>query len=156
MNLDYFGKQVIFTELSFNCSGLLTHWIFTASSVHNNQESLPELQVWRSNQITNTYRLVHSTLMDSASSTGTNQLYNMSLISNPLLVQAGDILGIFQPKKMKSSFSISYSNSNSGFTTTIHSIKTKTHLTTFSISSTSAEVVTAGIPLVTAVIGKNN
>ena len=133
-----FGKQVIFTSsCHFNCTGLLTHWIFTASSVHNNQEcACLNCQVWRSNQITNTYRLVHSTLMDSASSTGTNQLYNMSLISNPLLVQAGDILGIFQPKKMKSSFSISYSNSNSGFTTTIHSIKTKTHLTTFSISST--------------------
>ena len=153
-NQGYFGKQALFTDLSFNCSGLLTHWIFTAAGVKNKGNlQAPELHVWR-NTSSNRYVLVHSTLVYPTSYTGTNQLYNMSLLSNPLLVQAGDVLGIFQPEKKKSLFSISYSNSNSGFTTTVYLMKSKTHLNTFSTET--IEHANSGVPLVNAVIGEHN
>ena len=106
----HYGEQAVFPELSFNCSGFLTHWIFTASYREGKKRTqFPELHVWRPGPV-NTYMLVHTTRVNF-NEPAFDQFYNISLLHNPLLVQAGDVLGIFQPEEKTSLYSILYSNS---------------------------------------------
>lgn len=156
----YYGQQVVFPDLSFNCSGLLKTWIFEAS-VHKPKKKpksclqAPQLHVWRKSTTTE-YRLVHNTTVqigtESSNMPGSCKVYNNSLEPS-FPVQAGDILGIYQPVKDCSSLKIHlYPNSDA---------RTKIFYKDCSeplsiLFTDESRVRNDSIPLVSVVIGESN
>lgn len=133
--LQHYGQQVLFPDLSFNCSGLLTEWIFAASYRGGpSRNALPELHVWRRSSVNSeVYGLVHSTTAEFDTESHTMYtLYNDSLLV-PLPIEAGDILGIYQPSERKSRLSIVYSRS--GARTRNYYKESNTHLDTISVNA---------------------
>ena len=94
--------QVIFPEVTFTCSGSIQSWVFGAQW-EGNTDSYTELQIWRPGSEDGVYSKVGSTtIMTEENST---KLYQYSL-SSPLIFQAGDILGLYQPERSRSQLTL--------------------------------------------------
>ena len=100
------SQQRLVPEIKFTCSVTLTSWIFVAEDRGGGTE-YPALQVWRPQsedgaQYTKIYEIANP-----PNSTGDRNVYKY-FVRPALAVQAGDILGIYQPSKSRSRYSIIY------------------------------------------------
>ena len=97
----YSNIQRYFPDIGFTCNGNITHIIIGAED-QNGTES-PQIRFWRKSngtlykQTGTNYSLVHDYTYDP--STTNLRWYNLS---QPIQVQNGDVLGIFQPGMMDS------------------------------------------------------
>ena len=97
--------QIVSPHTSFTCNGNVTKWIMRwvemAETIANRNLSFPELQVWRpSNGESAILWLVGSTAITAdprATRAIANDVYEFT-VDPPLPVQAGDVLGIYQPQ----------------------------------------------------------
>ena len=88
-------RQQIIPDIKFTCDSLITKWILGAK--WDNQNYLyPELQVWRSTG-NDVYHKINGTVINIAAYNQT-RIYEYNNFS-PIPVLAGDILGVFIPKK---------------------------------------------------------
>ena len=91
------GRQALIPAMTFNCSGSITKWIFSALWEGNSQ-GFTELQLWRkSSNGSNMYFKVGATTI-RVNSESLNKLYEFP-VNPPLAFLAGDILGYFQPNE---------------------------------------------------------
>ena len=93
--------QRIFPDIGFTCNCNITHII--VGTQDQNETQLPQIRFWRLpdggkyEQTGSSYLLVYNDANDP--STGNLRWYNLS---QPIQVQNGDVLGIFQPGMMDS------------------------------------------------------
>ena len=91
------NRQSVSPQISFTCDGNITKWIVGAN--WDGEHALyPELQVWRrvNDSIPDRYYRVGNTIISVASQNSDSQVYEYP-VDPPLPVEAGDVLGIFQP-----------------------------------------------------------
>lgn len=94
-NVMHAGKQLIFPDIQFTCSGQVVKWIIGAWRSNKQwKQGYPELQIWRPID-SSTFKKVNGTLL-SAQAQGEDRIYEF-VVSPPLPFQQGDILGVFQP-----------------------------------------------------------
>lgn len=91
--------QSLYVYNWFNCSGNLTQWRF-AAQWNDNKNLYPELQIWR--QSGNGYHKIASSIPYSITRKSATGIYIVN-VDPPIQVANHDILGVFQPDKMKSS-----------------------------------------------------
>ena len=107
----YNNDEIFFPDIGFTCNGNITHIIIGAEDDNGNQ--FPQIGFWRLSdgeeyeQTGLSYSLVYNDA--NAPSTTNLRWYNLS---EPIQVQNGDVLGIFQPMKMDDF--ILYYQGNSG------------------------------------------
>ena len=95
----YSDDERFFPDIGFTCNGNITHIIIGAED--QNESELPQIRFWRLSdegeyaQTGSSYSLVY----DDANDPSTTNLrwYNLS---QPIQVQNGDVLGIYQPRAM--------------------------------------------------------
>ena len=100
-----YEQQGIIPSARLNCSGTITAWTIGAEwRTDNNREYFPHLQIWRSCGGSFTYFLVGDTELFVAG--GDERPRDDYVFSGtpdpPLEFEAGDILGIFQPRESRS------------------------------------------------------
>ena len=104
---EYSNKERYFPDIGFTCNGNITHIIIGAEDRDKTQ--LPQIYFWRLSdegqyeQTGSFYSLVYNDANDP--STTNLRWYNLS---QPIQVQNGDVLGIYQPRKMNSDLTIYY------------------------------------------------
>ena len=95
-------RQQITPDMKFTCDGIITKWIIGAEWSKGRDDTLyPELQLWR--EIGNdTYQKINGINItnETQSDDGVYEYDNFS----PIPFQAGDILGVFVPRKEESKF----------------------------------------------------
>ena len=86
-------------EFTIPYSGLLTQWVFAAQLSPTLATETPELQVWRRqpNELLDTFILVHSTSLLQELTRGEGLGTYEYTLEEPAQVEAGDVLGFFQP-----------------------------------------------------------
>ena len=89
--------QSVSPQINFTCDGNITKWIVGANW-NSNRNLYPELQVWRrvNDSIPDRYHRVGNTTIAVASENTDSRVYEYP-VDPPLPVEAGDVLGIFQP-----------------------------------------------------------
>ncbi len=87
-------QQRIVPEISFTCGGTVDKW--TVAGDWEGDSNLLEIQVWRE-ATDGVYTKVGYSSLDFASEQN-SQIYEHTVSGNSITVQAGDILGIFQPE----------------------------------------------------------
>ena len=98
------NQQRLFPNITFTCNGFITKWIVGADHEAENDNELPELQIWRNTGGTS-YTKANFSQLPSNTLNGTVAEYNLS---TPLEFQEGDILGVYQPKHDKSELVVYY------------------------------------------------
>ena len=96
-NIRPYGQcQSLFPEITFNCSGEVTKWIF-AANWEGNSQTYTELQIWRRRRRSdrNEYEKVGSTRVRVGGRSNT-EIYEY-VVDPPLAFEKGDILGYYQP-----------------------------------------------------------
>ena len=99
------NKIRYFPDIGFTCNGNITHIIIGAKD--QNGTELPQICFWRPldggkyEQTGSSYSFVY----DNANDPSNLRWYNLS---QPIQVQNGDVLGIYQPMKMNSDLTIYY------------------------------------------------
>ena len=94
------SRQQITPDMKFTCDGIITKWIIGGQWDGDHPFS-PELQLWR--EIGNdTYQKINGTLItiETESNDGVYEYDNFP----PIPFQAGDILGVYVPRKVESKF----------------------------------------------------
>ena len=103
----YRNDERFFPDIGFTCNGNITHIIIGAED--RNGIQLPQIRFWRLSdggkyeQTGPTYSLVYNDANDP--STTNLRWYNLS---QPIQVQNGDVLGIFQPSEMDSDLRLNF------------------------------------------------
>ena len=103
----YSNNEEYFPDIGFTCNGNITHIIIGAQD--QNRVELSQIRFWRLldgreyEQTGSSYSLVYNDANDP--STTNLRWYNLS---QPLQVQNGDVLGIYQPMEMESDLTIYY------------------------------------------------
>ncbi len=87
-------QQRIVPEISFTCGGTVDKW--TVAGDWEGDSNLLEIQVWRETTDGVYTKVGYSTL--DFTSEQNSQIYEHTVSGNSISVQAGDILGIFQPE----------------------------------------------------------
>ena len=95
--------QAIYPNITFNCTGRLTKWIFAAAWAGFNT-TCTELQIWRKRSGGSVYDKVGGTTVRVDGLNNTN-VYEY-IADPPLEFQRGDILGYFQPDNERSQLEI--------------------------------------------------
>ena len=142
-------QQSIFTNQHFNCTGMLTEWIF-AGRWNDRNEGFPQLQIWRlTESSSNTYtNIANSTVVVPTKLA--SQIYSY-IPDPPLNVLNGDVVGIHQPEGRKSKLTIYFYHSANLF---YYKDKIKEPLHQLSINDNN--ILTAdSLPMISVVIGKN-
>ena len=105
-------RQWIMPSISFTCNGSVTKWIVGALWDNTgNDRTRPELQIWRmASTQPNTYFKVGGTLLSVNEEM--DEVYEVSP-TDPLELQSGDILGLYQPQASQTRL-IVYFDTNSG------------------------------------------
>ena len=98
------STQIVSPHNNFTCDGNVTKWIMRWQEIRFTGLSFPELQVWRSSYETNaTFQLVGSTTFTT--DPGATRIIAINVleftVNPPLSVQAGDVLGIYQPAESR-------------------------------------------------------
>ena len=99
--------QRFFPDIGFTCNGNITHIIIGAENQKGTK--LPQIRFWRLSeegeyeQTGTNYSLVYNDANDP--STTNLRWYNLS---QPIQVQNGDTLGIYQPGKMNSDLTLNF------------------------------------------------
>ena len=86
-------QQRLFPNITFTCNGSITKWIVGAKTDMGGL--FPELQIWRNTGGTSHTKANFSLLSSSTLDSNNIVEYNLS---TPLEFQAGDILGVYQPR----------------------------------------------------------
>ena len=108
----YSSNERFFPDIGFTCNGIITHIIVGAED--DNGTQLPQIRFWRLSeggeyeQTGSSYSLVYSDANDP--STTNLRWYNLS---QPIQVQNGDVVGIYQPYYINSDLRLYYQE-NSG------------------------------------------
>lgn len=102
-------KYQVVPQFVIKYSGLLSRWVFAArlSTTLLAQNTL-QLQVWRKtdNMFLDTLKLVHSTSLQQEPSRGSSLGTYEYILETPVEVEAGDILGFYQPTSNDSQLSL--------------------------------------------------
>ena len=110
-----YEQQRIIPGISFNCSGAITSWtIGTEWETGNNHDFFPHLQIWRNCGDGSIYFLAGDTQLfvpDSAGFDDGDDFVFTGTADPVLEFQAGDILGLFQPRKSRSRVRVYYDTS---------------------------------------------
>ena len=96
------NSQAILPEVNFICSGSILSWVFGAQW-EGHTDSYTELQIWRPGSEDGVYNKVGSTTIVTEKSQ--TRIYQYSLTS-PLIFQAGDVLGFYQPEPSRSQLTL--------------------------------------------------
>ena len=103
-NAFFESTQSVSPHTSFTCNGNVTKWIMRWIPFISSSMNFPELQVWRpSNEANATFQLVGSTAITAdpgATRTIADFVFEFT-VNPPLPVQAGDVLGIYQPAESR-------------------------------------------------------
>ena len=93
------GYQQLNPNMRFTCDGVITKWIIGAEIRRHAENNLfPELQVWRPTN-NNTYQKINGTVIRGPyDSVEGNNIVFYNIISQPISVESGDILGVFEPQ----------------------------------------------------------
>ena len=98
------STQIVSPHNSFTCDGNVTKWIMRWQQISFMTSSFPELQVWRpSNEANATFQLVGRTAITAdpgATRDIADNVFEFT-VNPPLPVQAGDVLGIYQPAESR-------------------------------------------------------
>ena len=152
-----YEQQRIIPGISFNCSGTITSWTIGAEwRTGLARDFFPHLQLWRICGDGTTYFLAGDTelLVPDSAGFDSGDDFVFTGTADPVLeFQAGDILGLFQPRNTRSRVRVYYDTSTGP---TNHYIDTgndnEPSLTSFTI--TGADGSADHLPLVTVGIGK--
>ena len=107
----YSDDERFFPDIGFTCDGNITHIIIGAED--RNGIELPQIRFWRLSdreeyeQTGTNYSLVYNDANDP--STTNLRWYNLS---QPIQVQNGDVLGIYQPMESNSDLRLYYQDNN--------------------------------------------
>ena len=100
------GEQRLLPNITFNCSGNITKWIFLARGKADD-DAYPELQLWRTTDgITYTKALGVST-EGSQPSVSEPSIYEFSP-TDPMQFEPGDVFGLHQPFTHESRLVLQY------------------------------------------------
>ena len=150
-----YEQQRIIPGISFNCSGAITNWTIGAEwRTDDNHDRFPHLQVWRSINNCGTNILIGDTELFVPDSAGlvSQTDYVFTGTADPVLeFQAGDILGLFQPRESRSRVRVYYDTSAGPTNYYIADTSNQPKLTSFIIANAGME---DQLPLVTIEIGK--
>ena len=107
-----YEQQRIIPGIPLNCNGTITSWTIGAQfRTGGNHNFFPHLQLWRNCGDSSTYFLVGDTELMVPDSAGFNSGANFVFTgtADPVLeFQAGDILGLFQPRESRSRVRVYY------------------------------------------------
>ena len=155
-----YEQQRVIPGISFNCSGAITSWTIGAEwrTDGRDRDFFPHLQIWRSTRcVTNTYDLVGDVelfVADDDERPRDDYVFS-GTPDPPLEFEAGDILGIFQPRDSRSRVRVYYDTSAGP---TNYYIDTgndnQPSLESFTTTIDSADGTEDSLPLVTIEIGK--
>ena len=148
--------QSVSPHINFTCNGNITKWIMGADFRENNRDRdiYPELQVWRrvNDSIPDRYYRVGNTTIAVASVNSDSRVYEYP-VDPPLPVEAGDVLGIYQPVgRMKRRLTVYYERDAgpSSFYQTSNSFISQEDFPEHGVELQSHSI----LPLVTVEIGK--
>ena len=148
-------QQRIFPQINFTCDGNITKWIMGAIR-NNNRDYFPELQIWRDIG-NNTYTKVGNTPPGNATPflQGVAPTVYEYTPDPPLEFQAGDILGVFQPRESLSHLRVYYEENNgpTSYDVTVGLQDTEPLLDKFTLTQPGVHT-SSDLPLVTVEIGK--
>ena len=123
---------MIFPAINFTCTTTVSGWDFVAENRAGRMRKLyPELQIWRATS-TQQYSRLHRTSTHQWDTTEHSNVFRYSGFS--VQVQAGDILGVFQPDGKKSKYTLIFQE---GGGPTSYRTNTMGSLTTFNVDSNS-------------------
>ncbi len=93
-------QQRIIPDITFTCSGTVSEWIVAAEWKGGGMDvNFPEMQVWRETATgSGVYTKIHGTPL-SFSEINTTEIYRYTIA--PIVVQPGDVLGMFEPDKSR-------------------------------------------------------
>ena len=97
-------RQQITPDIRFTCDGMITKWIIGARWNNDDNNLYPEVQIWR-NSGNYTYQKINGTLID-VETENKNRVYEYDNFP-PIPFQAGDILGVFLPRRGASKLRLS-------------------------------------------------
>ena len=152
-----YEQQRIIPGISFNCSGAITSWTIGAEwRTGLGRDFFPHLQIWRNTRcVTNMYDLVGDVELFVAG--GEERPRDDYVFSGtpdpPLEFEAGDILGIFQPRESRSRVRVYYDTS-AGPTNYYIATGNADQPSLASFTTTSADGTEDSLPLVTIEIGR--
>ena len=103
-------QQIIFPNMTFTCNGSITKLIAVVDVLEEKGVPLmaPEVQIWRKsrNESKDSYAKIKFIFIT------TTQVFNRNVVElnlqDPIKVQKGDILGVYQPRYNESTLSIRY------------------------------------------------
>ena len=148
-------QQSVIPSIRFSCSGSITAWtIGTRWRGNEDRRYFPHLQIWRSNGDGFTYILVGDTeLFVPGGDERPNGNYIFSGTPDPpLQFEAGDILGIFQPRASRSRVRLYYEASTGPVNYYINTDNAnEPQLTVF--ATTDADEMENRLPLLSVEIG---
>lgn len=137
----------------FNCTGLITEWDYVVGEITGTAQTREcmELQVWRpAPGVMQTYTKVSHISTPTDLSVGNESFRRHQIKPNtPILVQPGDVFGVFIPPTQSCPYSLLFNTSGDakGF-----KFSTVTSLNTTTINGgTSTDI---SIPLVTAIVNE--
>ena len=146
-------QQRIFPQIKFTCDGNITKWIMGAIR-NNTRDYFPELQIWR--DIGNdTYTKVGNTTPGNATPLLQDVAATVYEYSpeHPLEFQAGDILGVFQPRGPLSHLRVYYEENNGPTSFDVVVDDTEPLLDIFTLTQSGVRT-SSDLPLITVEIGK--
>jgi len=150
-----YERQRVIPGISFNCSGAITSWTIGAEwETGGNHDFFPHLQIWRS-CAANTFVLVGDVeLFVAGGEERPDGDYVFSGTPDPPLeFEAGDILGMFQPRGSRSRVGVYY-DTIAGPTNYYIDAGNADQPSLPSFTTTSADGTEDSLPLVTIEIGK--
>ena len=96
-------QQRLFPNITFTCNGFITKWI-VGGTTDNTKSLQPELQIWRNTGGTSYTKASFSVLPFSTLVSNVAEY----TLSTPLEFQEGDILGVYQPRRLDSALVVYY------------------------------------------------
>lgn len=92
------GRQFIFPDIGFTCSGKVVKWIVGGRWSRNERGDYSQLQIWRPSG-NGVYHRLNGTTISTAVERG-NNVYEF-IADPPIPFRSGDIVGVFQPQRSK-------------------------------------------------------
>ena len=96
------NHQVIYPEVGFTCNGTIERVVFGAGDIYGQRTERPLLQIWRPVGDTTFMLVSQATLRIFVAIRGLHEY----TLPSPIMFEAGDIIGFYQPPQMVSQFRI--------------------------------------------------
>lgn len=149
-----FGEQILFLDLSFNCTGNITGMTYIVESNTDDANypyENPVVQIWRVSAVSpsTVISLVTSAMLPTKNFIKDVEAIQQSF-SSPLPVQSGDILGMYIPASTKCRYEMLFQE-NENYTG--YATQASIPLTDFTFG-TNTTIISSKL-LIAATIGKN-